>query len=439
MNAPAGGPPELDIEGPADQWLAPPPPPPHPDFLDAETSRLTAGSRRPGGSRRNFSDGDFFDDDDEDNPKEKSPDVIRLERLSNKDIGALMGKAWRNPITGQVHLKDFGIFPDFSVVDLFTRDYLFGTADQLSQNPYLFRPVPLPLRTWIYHYIFRMGRVLSVGGADEDGGAHHEDAMIRHVLGLPVIDLPDRAGCWSPLMCYVPLVLVVCLTCDTALVVVGICVVVFTLFINWFLNTPDFYRFTRPVSIPLRIGFFVWLIIRMQDEKETETGVVLAVIGFICGIIGCLGEFGLGDCGAICGYRLHCQYEVLRSLPNRIFICRRIGAAGTEERDWDVPPVNECVTGMGSWSFDMALIADVKGLIVELKPMSRADWSEVYEERHWRTHRFIGIDVYNPGNPTVDTLDAHFQEQQLQIARNKMQQALSSEADGAGPILLEDA
>lgn len=397
MNAPAGGPPELNIEGPAEQWLAPPTPPQ--DW---------------------FSLARFEEDDDEEKPKK--PEGIRLERLSDKDIGALMGKAWRNPITGQVHLKDFGIFPDFSVADLWTRQYLFGTAEQLAKDPYLFRPVPFPMRTWIYHYMFRMGRVLSVTGADEDG-------MIRHVLKLPVIDLPVRGGCWSPLMCYVPLVLMVCLTSDLALVVGGIIVVVLTLFIHWFLNTPDLYRIARLASVPIRIAFLVWLIMRVQANQATGTGEALAIVGFVLGFVTCLGEFGLGDGGALKSYRLHCSYEVLRALPNRIFICRRIGAAGSEQANRDIPPVNECVTGMGAWQLNYALIADVKGLIVELKPMSQNDWTEVYEERHIRGHRFIGLDIYNPSAPTVDALDANFEEQQLLIARNKMRQEWSQ--DGA--------
>lgn len=267
--------------------------------------------------------------------------------------------------------------------------------------------------------------------------ASHEDGMIRYVLSLPVIDLPDRAGFWSPLVCYVPLVLVICLTCDTGVVVVGLAVVILTLGINLMLNSPDLYRFARLVSIPLRIFFLAWLIMQMTNEKETGTGVALSIVGFISGIIGCLGEFGWGDCGSVRGYRLHCHYEVMRSLPNRIFVCRRIGAAGTEDRDFDVPPVDRCVTGMGSWPYDMALIADVKGLICELKPMSKADWDEVYEERHWRSHRFIGIDVYSTSSPSVDHLDADFRAQEMLKARTKfkmdMEGVASSSQTGHSP------
>jgi len=140
------------------------------------------------------------------------------------------------------------------------------------------------------------------------------------------------------------------------------------------------------------------------------------MLGFVVALMFGFAEIILGDGSALCAYRLHCSYEVIRPLPNRIFVCRRLGAAHSGEVLGKSLPVNEKITGMGSWQKDYVLIADVKGLIVELRPMSMQDWKLVFTEKQMDmsvVHRYIGLDVYSPGAATIDALSAAIDEQQM--------------------------
>merc|ERR1719486_994836 len=72
---------------------------------------------------------------------------LEVTRCSGKSLSGLMGKCWRNCVTGQVEIKRLGKFPDFCVADLWTRPHIRGTCEQLAMDPYLFRPIPLNMRT----------------------------------------------------------------------------------------------------------------------------------------------------------------------------------------------------------------------------------------------------------------------------------------------------
>lgn len=351
-------------------------------------------------------------------PETEKPPGLWIERVPENDLGALMGKAWRNSITGKVHLKDYGFFPDFSVVDLWTSGSLCGSADQLSKNPYLFRPVPLLIRTWIYHCIFRLGRVLSVTGADEDG-------MIKYVLSQSVIDAPVSGGRWSPITFHAPLLIFLCITGDLLLILGATFVLVMILAIGWHFNTPELYRWTRAATLPFRLALLALLILRMQQDEMTGASKAGSLFGFLIGCACVCLEILIGDLSALASVRLHCSYTVLRSLPNRVFICQRVGAAGSERLSTTSPPVDQKITGIGEWQVNMALIADVKGLIVELRPMGKVEWAALFEELLASNepselcYRFIGLDLYSPSAATVDALNATLQEQHIIAAKNK--------------------
>lgn len=341
--------------------------------------------------------------------------MIDIQRCGDREVGALMGKAWRNPVTGTVQIKAYGGFQDFCVADLWTRPSLQGSASDLAGDPYLFRPFPMGMRTWIYHHLFRMGKVLDCSGAEED-------AMIRYILGMHCIDADKSAGRWAPVMLYVPMILFLTIAADLGAAIVAILVLALVLAIQWIMNTPELYRWSRPVHLPLRIVLFFQLIEHM-GAKSAAGGSAASQLGFIIAIAFCVGEIVIGDGGALGGYRLHCSYEVIRVLPNRIFVCRRHGAAHSADILGRSLPVNEKITGMGNWQPDFVLIADVKGLIVELRPMSINDWKLVFTEKmidHETIHRYIGLDVYSPGAATIDSLNAAIYETQMMAQKKKM-------------------
>jgi len=361
--------------------------------------------------------------------KEPTGPVIDVERCRDKEMDSLMGKAFRNPLTGEVSLKDYGNFPDFVVADLWTRKKLSGEIGALTKDPYLLRVIPLQTRTWIYHHNFRGGRALSQSGGEED-------AMIRSVLAMPCIDADVAGGRWSSVMFYAPMLIVMSLAKDVTAVVGGIVTIWLTLCLTCWMNTPEHYRLTRLATWPLRAAFLLWTIWRMGAAKN---GTAITAVGFIFALIFTVLEMCFGDCGALSAYRMHCSYEVLRQLPNRVFICCRQGAAHSQEIFGERLPPDEKITGIAcdAWRSDFALIADVKGLVVELKPVLQEDWNEAYQDkdRNGTEIRYIGLDVFAPGTATIHALLRQMAEQhevkkaQQSYLGNKAQPLTGGKAD----------
>jgi len=350
--------------------------------------------------------------------------VLDIKRITDRGIGALMGKAWRNPITGQVQIKATGSFQDFCVADLWTRYGLHGTTTQLSEDPYLFCPVPMTMRTWIYHHLFRQNFQTS----GDDGP--NENAMIEYVLGMHCIDDQARAGGkFSPILLHAPMIFVLSLAADINATIVAVIMLALNISITRLLNTPRFYRICRIVTFPGRLAFIFWLLARMGASGEKENASMMMTLGFLVAIFFCIAEIVAGDIGSLIAYRLHCSYEVIKVLPNRIFICRRHGAAHSQDTASRLQ-ISEKITGMGFWQDDLALIADVKGLIVELQPMGIKEWETIFVEKQENedmVHRYIGLDVFSPGQATIDALMAANEENQMLAQKNAKQQQFNKD------------
>jgi len=416
---PEGKPPELGhIDGPASTWI-PAPEPGHQSHKSESLMHHMLSQQDHKNTRFSLAtQASMYT-----NNTNLGVGVLDLKRCKEKSTGALMGKAYRNPITGEVQIKNYGSIQDFCVADLWTRRHVTGDTDQLLEDPYLFRPIPMTTRTWISHHWFRDGKVFD---------NMDEDAMIRHVLSLHCIDAAVSGGRWAPIMLYVPMILFLSIAADLAAAVAAIVNLTLILFLQWIFNTPELYRWARPVTLFQRLVLLIYLIGRMGVKSGEEGAGATVTVGFVIALMICVLEILLGDGSAVSAYRLHCSYEVLRPLPNRIFVCRRKGAAHSEETVGRSEPVCEKITGIGYWEEDMALIADVKGLIVELRPMSRKDWDLIWAEKRDKEdviHRFIGLDVYSPGAATIDALKLAIEEQQQLIAKNAVINRLNPKDD----------
>merc|ERR1711953_1631864 len=127
----------------------------------------------------------------------------------------------------------------------------------------------------------------------------------------------------------------------------------------------------------------------------------------------------MGDFGNVMGYRYTCSYEIVRRLPNRVFVVRQKGGdVGSDEDevdpDWNV---DQRISVMGSLDKGLKLLADIEGIITELIPASRKDLNTIHIEMQTFTikknrgdndsresdegrveevpHRFLGLDVFN--------------------------------------------
>mmetsp|Transcript_43644 Transcript_43644/g.100690 ORF Transcript_43644/g.100690 Transcript_43644/m.100690 type:complete len:489 (-) Transcript_43644:103-1569(-) len=328
---------------------------------------------------------------------------IRMQYVHPEKLKHLMGGMTRSFVTGQTGISDLGQSiekeMDFSVIDLFKRTGVAGTPKELANDAYLMKPVPMNYRTWMYHAFHNAGHIIDVTEALRMVG--DGDGLVTHVLGMSCIDVPVIAGRWSSLIPFAIAAMGLSLTGDFLQVCVSLGILSVVGAAAKLMNTPDLYRYLRFLTLPLRLGFFVYL---CMTTAATSLSMIL---GYLIAISACLVDFIMGDGGIFNGIKFECHYEVLRVLPtSRIFMCRRSGAASiAHNRHFKI---EEGITGMGAWESDMAMIADINGLLVELLPMTTEDWKQL--EDKYRTERMpiqaLSIGMYNDKCRNIMELEA---------------------------------
>jgi hypothetical protein len=307
---------------------------------------------------------------------------------------AILGRCTRNAVTGTINLREAGAYRDFAAVDLYERKELYGHPESLCEDPYFFKIVPLLYRTWMYHYYFGSEHTLAKSKGN--------DGIMNMVLEKQVIDAPVTAGRWSSAILYAPAAMISCVTADITSVIITAIFLWFMLAVSVLCNSPRFYTWVRPITIGPRIVYMIIVLVRMFSNASDGFYVILGGLGMLgCAIV----DVVRGDLGELTGIRFICNYEVIKILPQRVFVCRRNGADRLEMFG-PHGKVHEFVTGQGNWSHDMALIAEIRGLVVELRPMSRQDWSTAWAERADTSKPvfFMGLDIFKPGIRSIDRL-----------------------------------
>jgi len=286
----------------------------------------------------------------------------------------LMGCAHRSPITGEINLRGIEDIPDFFVVDLLERQRLPQTVQDLAGDPYLFRPVPLKYRTWLYHEAWRR---LTRPTIRFKGSAKNEHQMMFYALSLPTIDAPIRAGRYSTLIFFVPGCFFPAVVGDGTLTL-GAMLLLYLLYgISTGTNSPGRIRHERMFTAPLRLGFLAFLIIPIIPINFNN---IVGAIGRLATALLLIVDFLVGDLSVVRNLKFMCTHQVMRILPSRVYVCHRIGAEFTEKAFGERGEVPECITGFRPWTSKNSLVADVGGLICELRPMSAEDWLLVAEE-----------------------------------------------------------
>jgi len=304
----------------------------------------------------------------------------------------ILGKCRRNPITGEVLLGNASILADFAIVDLWERVALFGNPADLVEDPYIFKIVPMPYRTWMYHHYFADRQYLAKSGGSNG-------IMDRVLAENTVDDARIRAGRWSPSLCYTPIAFISCLTADMITVYFSILMCVGLIGTAMLANSPRWYGWVRLQTSPLRLVYFGLIVIRMTSGASG-----FIVFAYVLIILLMLADFS-GDYMALMASGSHAKYKVIRILPSRVFVARRSGAAFLEDDDWT--PVSELISGVGAWTRELALIAEIRGLVCQLKPMSVKDWTMACEQRNstGRPLSFMGLDLFNKHHRTVDEIE----------------------------------
>eukprot|EP00931_Biecheleriopsis_adriatica_P116205 TRINITY_DN91883_c0_g1_i1.p1 TRINITY_DN91883_c0_g1~~TRINITY_DN91883_c0_g1_i1.p1 ORF type:complete len:460 (+),score=84.71 TRINITY_DN91883_c0_g1_i1:49-1380(+) len=317
-------------------------------------------------------------------PKLSKGDGLPLQiRLEHKQIrsGALIGKCRRNAMTGEIITEKPVDYPNFQVVDLAGRKRLPVDRSELEKDPYLFRPVPLEYRTWIYQSHFL--------DPENVRGKNDLDYVVREALNAWCLDVKMLHSRWSPMMAYAFIMFVAALTSHAWIIMSVVILGLFSCNLSTQLNQPSVYQWDRWATLPLRLGLLLMLIIIYPSESTIE------VIGSITTILLVIAELIFGDLQLINTYRFHCSFSIYKSLGSRIFVCKRDGGATLREvfHKGVIDNVDERITGVAHWDEKFHLIAEMEGLMVELKPMSKDDWRLAAAEYNWHLEPLTFVSI----------------------------------------------
>jgi hypothetical protein len=315
---------------------------------------------------------------------------IGWHRVSYDSIQEFMGKSKRNHVTGEVLLRRCDDLSDFLLVDLYKRKTPPEEMSRLVQDNYIYRPVLMKYRTWMYHYFSHSEKVLAGG----------ENAMLSHVLAQWCIDAPTHAGRYSPIVCFVPLTVATCLTGQFFLVALALSVMSLIHMVNHITNTPSMYRYSRIATLIPRIAFIVYAL--AQFQTDTMLGLVGSIVVIACAFV----DVALGDLGSFFNYKLHCKHVIVKIPTNsRLMICERFGAHHQEEIFGSRGHVEEEISGFANWKHTNSLIADIHGLVVELRPLEVEDWLKVRDQfyKSQTPLPYICLDVFGDDTATDES------------------------------------
>mmetsp|Transcript_37522 Transcript_37522/g.88178 ORF Transcript_37522/g.88178 Transcript_37522/m.88178 type:complete len:420 (-) Transcript_37522:196-1455(-) len=290
-------------------------------------------------------------------------------KLEQKQVppSVLMGKCRRSPLTGEVILHVDPSYPDFQVVDLAGREWLPKSRNYLEEDEYLFRPVPLMYRTWLYQSFF-----LHPSGL---GKANDLDYVVRQALSAFCLDIMIWDNRWSPVMAYAFIMFLSSLTLDSTIIALSCGLGLLTCACAVACNTARIYQRERWVSLPFRFAFLCYILIAFPSAT------VLEAIGSSLLFVLVSVEIILGDCFFFPSYRFHCSYRILRSLGCRVYVCEREGAVGMPAVVGRTPDkMPHRIVQLPKWTTQNHLIVELEGLMVELRPMRKEDWSKAAQE-----------------------------------------------------------
>eukprot|EP00933_Yihiella_yeosuensis_P053521 TRINITY_DN51773_c0_g1_i1.p1 TRINITY_DN51773_c0_g1~~TRINITY_DN51773_c0_g1_i1.p1 ORF type:complete len:415 (+),score=26.87 TRINITY_DN51773_c0_g1_i1:123-1367(+) len=325
-------------------------------------------------------------------PMKGSTACIKLERKS-LDVPPLTNRVKRNPINGEIFLFDLLSFPNFAVVDLCSRPCLPAEKSLLMEDKYLFKPVPMMYRTWIYQMLYGDREFVASGSGSDT------DQFIRKAMSYFCLDVPLLGNRWSPLIVYAVIMILSSLTRNPFVVVISIFMGAALAANSFLLNTATNYQIDRFITLPLRL-FYMLFVAFLFPRAD-----IIEVVGTCLIILCCLADFFCGDMNYIWTYRYHCSYTILNNIGGRVYVIRRDGGDSILQkfgRGGDVPA---CVSGLeSSWHKHFLLIADIRGLLVELRPMEQSDWNLAYGEyvEHRKPIPYIGLDVFDYDGPPIE-------------------------------------
>lgn len=292
-------------------------------------------------------------------------------------------------------MKDVQRHRNFSFVDMNTREHVHDAPERIPEDQHLFLALPMPLRSWIYHDMYQEAV------NDNMIGAMSAEALLLGAFKTRCMDCNEKSGLWSPVMLQLPLVPVTLLTGNNIVFLISAIFALACLVISYFTNTYKAYWLNRAITSPFR---FVYLVILLANMKVDD---IFTIVGFGVPIFACCLDFYLGDWQTLMSARFYCHYEVIKHLPNQVFLCRRHGDLD-RKRPRPAVGLRESIIGMADpANHTMALVANIEGLLVELLPLKKSldsfNFHEVHSVRETDEGsgkfvaplRFYGLDIFN--------------------------------------------
>lgn len=302
----------------------------------------------------------------------------------------LMGKVYRHPITSRILLTESGSKFDFDFVDMSTRAEIDLTRQQVVNDKYLFKPVVLKYRTWIWHDIYR-------GLFDEGLVSRTPGQGLWHAINLTCFDEFSDAGMWSPTMIFAPAAALVVLSMDPVMCYVALVIFGLLLVSDRATNNAGWYHLNRLLTLPTRLvymGVIGWRIAVNDIGIASQLACVLLMLCSLADIV-------LGDLTQLFSVRMRTTYTVLRVLPEQIAVC--IKHKGTREPlDYTM---DRDLTGFAGID-DIVILANAMGVLVELVPLSQPDIQAFQKaEKSGKKLKFVGLDVFDSLHPNINALD----------------------------------
>jgi len=342
--------------------------------------------------------------EEEKKPRPKQIENIQLFRQKMPARDEFMGKVFRNFVTGEIALKKVSPNTDFRIVDLYRRSRVIGTPENLAADPYLFKPVIMPMRTWIYHDLHRSKKLLS--GTDENG-------MVKYVMNTSVIDANIATGHFSPLVCYMPGVLFCALTKDQNTVGSSVLVAATMCVVGNMTNYSTQYRMARYYTIPIRM---IHVLIVLLSFFNTQSDDLVAFVGFLLTFASIILDIVNGDYSKLTSFRFWSYFETVRELPRRVFLCRRVGAAHLEETQGFAREIDVKIHGMGTWQKRRWMMCcELCGVICRLEPISKQEWVTMWEAsiKDGTVYTYVGLDLFDDKKPATDPFDETQEEKMM--------------------------
>lgn len=308
-----------------------------------------------------------------------------------------IGAVSRNPFTGLVYLSKVEHSFDFTIVDLFDRDYVMGSPESLSSDMYLFRPVPLAYRTWVYHKIIWLQemalRDMNVYGAQEYAGLVKAD-LLKVALAFNLIDENTNAfGRYSPFQPASIAMVLMCFTVDIPLMIWAFYLFMVTFAATTYANHPKLFRWHRFLSFPFRLPVTIVVTAHLgQISVYASQGKWVSVASILLAWLILMGDHTMGDLANLSAFGVEKGFEIERILPGGVYLCSTKGGDSVAENmpRSAIDEINPDLVGADYLGIskkmlrNCILVVDVQGILCELKPCSLAQWRE-----HMRLGRHI--------------------------------------------------